>query len=247
VLDKQIQPIQEQKQPAPQPTAPAPKPAEQPKPEEPAKLAPVAPAPKANPVSVESLIEDLNSKDGSLAKEAACRLIQRPEAVEELVSAYATGGERLKPRVLWCIRNLGEPARLWLVGVIANPNNYRPRDVKVAVEIMCDFAKRQSCSLAEEKSAKTDETKPKAEAPRNTASPDVSRDNWEKRIRLQEQLKFKQQMLARAESKLKRAIDSAVKQHNAQAVGNLTDLKELVQELRETVRTMSEELDKLAK
>jgi hypothetical protein len=68
--------------------------------------------------------------------DAALRLVQRPSAIESLVVAYQSQDQNLKIRSLWVIKRLGEPARLYLVDIIANPNNFHPKAVRAAKELI---------------------------------------------------------------------------------------------------------------
>jgi hypothetical protein len=68
--------------------------------------------------------------------DAALRLVQRPSAIENLITAYQSQDQNLKTRSLWVIKRLGEPARLYLVDIIANPNNFHPKAVRAAKELI---------------------------------------------------------------------------------------------------------------
>lgn len=119
--DKQSAPVPDQ-QPVPKPTAPDP-------------VAQPAPRP-ATPISDQELIALLSDSDANLAMDAALRLVQRPSAIESLVTAYQSQDQNLKTRSLWVIKRLGEPARLYMVDIIANPNNFHPKTVRIAKELI---------------------------------------------------------------------------------------------------------------
>jgi len=220
------------KQTSAQAQAPVPRPAPA-APQPPA--APPAKSPPPTPVTTEELLRDLAEADGILAREAALRLIQRPEAMEQLVRMYGSGDAKVKARVIWCVRNLGEPGRLWLVDVVINSNNYRPVTVNLVKEILGLNGGGQM--------SEPPQVQPQQQPEPKAAQPKVNKDNWEKRIRLQEQFKAKQRELSRAEARVDRYIDTTPKYGNRDGVAFLRELKTLVSELRDMTAALSDELN----
>ncbi len=110
--------------------------AERPPAEEPAassaSTVPVAPVAIRVPPSTQELILALGDSNGAVAKEAAVQLINLA-AVSELTDAFATGNSKMKERVLWCLRQMNEPVRVFFSEVRSKPMDFHPR-VKVAVE-----------------------------------------------------------------------------------------------------------------
>ena len=96
---------------------------------------PPPPSPAQLP-SVQELIQDLGNSNGAVAKDAACRLLSRPEAIPNLVSLFSEANPNLKARVLWCFRRLGEPCRKFLVEAVNNPAFHRPAFVATARDIL---------------------------------------------------------------------------------------------------------------
>jgi hypothetical protein len=104
---------------------------------------PATPAPVATPVapvrpvvSNRDLIQDLGSTDVEIAYDSARRLIRRDDATFELTEAFASGDATLKTRTLWCLRRMGEPCRLWLNGVLENPDCWRPSLVTTVKDVL---------------------------------------------------------------------------------------------------------------
>ena len=93
---------------------------------------PVTPVAIHVPPSVQELISALGDKNGAVAKEAAVRLINLA-AVAELTDAFVLGDSKMKERVLWCLRQMNEPVRVFFSEVRSKPMEFHPR-VKVAVE-----------------------------------------------------------------------------------------------------------------
>jgi len=114
--------------------------AEEPEPVTPS-VVPITPVPVPTPeptpepapaVSVQDLILDLGDSNGSVAREAAVQLTSC-DSVEELVTAFANGDAVIKQRVVWCLKQMNEPVRIFFAKVRSAPYNWHPR-VRVAVE-----------------------------------------------------------------------------------------------------------------
>lgn len=106
---------------------------------------PPAPKPVKKPVPVVTtavLLTELMDKDvatDGTAMKAARRLMLRNTAIPELVQAYASGNPEAKKRVAYVLRYMGEPARLWLNGVLTNPDGYTPSILKAVEDLRGTF------------------------------------------------------------------------------------------------------------
>jgi hypothetical protein len=101
----------------------------------------VTPTPTPTPalvsVSIQELILGLSNKDETMAIQSATRLIGRQEdvekSVEALVTSFAFGDDVMKKRVIWCLRQMNEPVRVFFNKVRSNPHNWHPR-VLIAID-----------------------------------------------------------------------------------------------------------------
>ena len=141
-----------------------------------------SPTPKATVpayVQTSDLIADMASNSREAAFDAACRLKRRPEAMKELVEAYASGDSTTKARVAWIINKMGEPARQWVDDVLANPASYRPNLVLTVKEILVrgDIGFSSTKNVAQDDEAKglaaAERARKLAEADRSVAEQEV--------------------------------------------------------------------------
>lgn len=105
-----------------------------------ARLKPSIPVYKRRPppprVSATSLIEDLSSDNVSTIDEAVLQLARRPDVAPKVVEKFATGDIQMKRRAWSCLKGMGEPARLKLNEIIANPDKWEARILGAAREIL---------------------------------------------------------------------------------------------------------------
>ena len=85
------------------------------------------------------LVLALTDTNGDIAKEAALQLIRRNNAIEPLVTLYADNTGNIKQRSLWCLRRMGEPARIWFNQVLSHKDYYHPKIIVAVREILGEF------------------------------------------------------------------------------------------------------------
>jgi hypothetical protein len=198
----------------------------------------------ATPISDQELIALLSDNDASLAMDAALRLVQRPSAIENLVTAYQSQDQNLKTRSLWVIKRLGEPARLYLVDIIANPNNFHPKTVRAAKELIGSIENAvQPAPVPAPQPAPTvpPQAQPGANAapaapavqppaPQPAAQPSVPKDT-EDRIRIQEQLRAKKRELSRLQARCQLQSRMSARYRNPMLTAEISELQDHVREL----------------
>lgn len=235
-------------QPAPQP-APVPAPQPAPQPAAPAPAQQPVPRP-ATPVSDQELIALLSDNDASLAMDAALRLVGRPSAIESLVTAYQSQNQNLKTRSLWVIKRLGEPARLYMMDIIANPNNFHPKTVRAAKELIGSIenavqpaprpvapapaapAQQPAPVVPPAAQPPAQPAAPAAQqpTPQPAAQPSVPKDT-EDRIRIQEQLRAKKRELSRLQARYQLQSRMSARYRNSMLAAEISELQDHVKEL----------------